>query len=236
MAKVLDKPQKADPADDQDARTDDSAREDREDWEDRETNLVATSDTPPDVAIERLGDHAELESIYYETGARLESRRKVELVNGRVVVREMPTAEHARIVYRLLLQLIPMVTERGWEILPDIAIFLGPQMDRYRPDATVVPADPPMWQPDEVYAHATLLVAEVVSKSSTHDDHIVKPGQCAVAGVPAYLVIDTFEGRARLLSHPHEGRYGQEVSVALGEPLALPEPWRLTIDTAKLVG
>ncbi|WP_424535944.1 Uma2 family endonuclease [Sphaerisporangium viridialbum] len=192
---------------------------------------IHTGEIRPDVP----DDPVELEKIYYDLGSRFESTRKVELVDGRVVVREMPTIEHARVVYRLLLQLIPMVMERGWEILPDIAIFLGPQMDRYRPDATVVPADPPMWQPDEVYGHATHLIVEVVSKSSAHDDHIVKPAKCAVAGIPLYLVIDTFERTARLLSHPRDGEYGMTTTVVLGEPLELPEPWGLTIDTGKLV-
>ncbi|MFC4588349.1 Uma2 family endonuclease [Sphaerisporangium corydalis] len=187
-----------------------------------------------EVDPEVVDEHAEQEAIYRDLAGSLDGRRKVELVDGRVVVREMPTIEHARIVYRLLLQLIPLVTERGWEILPDIAIFLGPQMDRYRPDATVVPAHPPMWQPDEVYGHATHLVAEVVSKSSAHDDHVVKPGACAVAGVPLYLVVDAFEDTARLFSHPREGEYSQKVTVALGEPLKLPEPWGLSIDTGRL--
>jgi Uma2 family endonuclease len=182
-----------------------------------------------------LDEHAALEKIYLQLSSLFEGERKIELIDGQVVVRGMPTVEHARVVYRLMLQLIPMVMERGWEILPDIAIFLGPQMDRYRPDATVVPADAPTWQPDEVYGHAALLVVEVVSKSSAHDDHFVKPGKCAIAGVPLYLVIDIFENKSRLLSHPRDGAYGQELTVTIGEPLELPEPWNLRIDTGKLV-
>ncbi|WP_181871069.1 Uma2 family endonuclease [Sphaerisporangium album] len=181
-------------------------------------------------------DHGlELEGLYRELGARLEGRHKVEVIDGRVVVREMPTADHARLVYHLLVQLIPVVVERGWQLWPDIALFLGPQMDRYRPDVTVVPANPPMWQPDEVYGHATHLVVEVVSKSSAHDDHVVKPAQCALAGVPLYLVIDGFDEKVRLLGRPVEGRYDVEVAVAFGESLLLPEPWNVAIDTGRLI-
>ncbi|MEU9884863.1 Uma2 family endonuclease [Sphaerisporangium sp. NPDC051011] len=196
----------------------------------------ATGHEEPGADAAALDHGLELEGLYRDLGTRLEGRYKVEVIDGRVVVREMPTADHAKLVYHLLVQLIPIVVERGWQLWPDIALFLGPQMDRYRPDVTVVPADPPMWQPDEVYGHATRLVVEVVSKSSAHDDHVVKPAQCALAGVPLYLVIDGFDEKARLLSRPVEGRYDVEITVAFGEPLHLPEPWNVAIDTGKLIG
>lgn len=162
--------------------------------------------------------------------------RKVEIIDDRIVVREVPTTDHARLIFRLLLQLIPLMTERGWEAWNDVALFLGPQLGRYRPDVLVVPPDPGLWGNDHVFGKDTLLVVEVVSKSSGHDDHEVKPRGCAAGKVPLCLVVDTFAERVRLLSRPGEKGYDHEIEVRLGEPLELPAPWSLTLDTAALTG
>lgn len=177
--------------------------------------------------------YVSLEACYQQLSDRWPDR-KVEIIDGRVVVREESTTEHADLVFQLLLQLLPAMTERGWEAWQGVALFLGPQLGRYRPDLLVVPPNPTQWGDDHVYGKDTLLVAEVVSKSSVRDDHEVKPLGCARGKVPLYLVVDTFAGRVRLLSHPAEDGYGHAVEVRIGEPLDLPDPWCLTLDTAKL--
>jgi Uma2 family endonuclease len=164
------------------------------------------------------------------------SDRRVELVNGRIVVTPVPTGAHNRIVYLLLVQLLGAVQERGWQIWNDITIFLGPQLERYRPDLTVVPRQPKMWGADHVYADQTLLVVEVVSPSSVTDDHDIKPRKYAAAGVPLCLVVDPFGKKVRLLSEPAEKGYEKETDVVVGRPIELPEPWELTLDTAELIG
>lgn len=123
---------------------------------------------------------------------------------------------------------------QGWRIWNDITLFLGPQRDRYRPDLTVVPAEPKMWAKDHIHADQVLLVVEVVSESSVTDDHQVKPRRYAAGGVPLCLVVDVFARKVRLLSQPSDGGYQQETDVVLGRPIDLPEPWKLTLDTAAL--
>jgi Uma2 family endonuclease len=160
---------------------------------------------------------------------------KFEIIDGRIVVREMTTGAHNDIVFRLFSLLIAVVSERGWKIWPDITVFLGPQRDRYRPDLTVVPARPRMWGEDHVHADDTLLVVEVVSHSSKHDDDVVKPLECARGGVPLYLVVDTFDDTVRLFSRPSDDGYKHKTEIKLGDELALPEPWDSTLDTGELV-
>jgi Uma2 family endonuclease len=184
--------------------------------------------------IRQINDQAELEKLYLELVDRFEKHR-IEIVNGRIVVREVATIAHADVVYQLMSQLIPFSMEKGWRVYPEARIFLQAQADRYEPDLIVVPANRRLRDPSHVYANATLLVAEVVSPSSVHDDHVVKPRNCALAGVPLYLVIDTFASRFRLLSRPGPEGYADEVTESLGKPLELPAPWNLTIDTAKLI-
>ncbi|GAA3421013.1 Uma2 family endonuclease [Streptosporangium vulgare] len=179
-------------------------------------------------------NHQELERHYQKTCDQWPDR-KVELINGRIVVRELPTLNHAKVILQLLIQLIPFATAQGWHPVYDVKLFLGVQKDHYRPDLLVVPKFPRMWDDENVYAEETLLVVEVVSPSSRDDDHVTKPENCAIAGVPLYLVIDATQNLARLLSHPGERGYQQQHQVILGEPLELPAPWDLTIDTGKLV-
>ncbi|MET8143157.1 Uma2 family endonuclease [Sphaerisporangium sp. NPDC005288] len=217
MAKVLDKPI-APPRGDQDM-----------------SPITPHIDTAP-IEAAALAEYAQLEEIYLDLDTRLGKARKLEIIHGRIVVREMPTGEHNDIVFLLLSQLLAVAVERGWKIWNDIAIFLGPQMDRYRPDLTVVPANPPMWGSDQVHGYASLLAVEVVSKSSVHDDHVTKPKNCAAGGVPLLLVIDGFERKARLFSRPAPDGYEQQTEVTLGAPLELPEPWGFTLDTGKLGG
>lgn len=176
----------------------------------------------------------DLELRYREICGLCEERR-VEIVDGRIVIKEMPTFDHNQVIFRLLLQIMTFVAEHEWIMCNDITVFLGAQLDRYRPDITVVPAKPRMWDAENVYGEETLLVVEVVSPSSQKDDHDIKPRNCAFAGVPLYLVIDTYLGQARLLSHPCETGYADEVVVTLGDSIRLPEPWNLEIDTGRLM-
>ncbi len=176
-----------------------------------------------------------LELRYQQACEQFDDQR-VEIIDGRIVIREMPTLDHNQVIFRLLRQILIFVDERGWTACNDIKVFLGAQIDRYRPDLTVVPANPRMWDAENVYGQATLLVVEVMSPSSRADDHLLKPRNCALAGVPLYLVIDSYQQTARLLSDPGHTGYLHEVAVVLGDSLVLPEPWDLKIDTGRLLG
>lgn len=185
---------------------------------------------PPPVEVS-FDERADLEHRYLELCGMWPDRR-VEIVNGRIVVKKSPTYDHNVIVSRLLRQLMPFLAEAGWDSLNDITVFLGPQSDRYRPDLTVVGPSPRLWGNDHVYANETKLVVEVVSDSSRSDDDTHKPSDYAQGGVPLVLVIDTFTSKARLLSEPSPSGYVHQLDVTLGGKLDLPDPWNLTIDTA----
>ncbi|MEU4328108.1 Uma2 family endonuclease [Nonomuraea dietziae] len=171
----------------------------------------------------------------YRRACELFPGHRVELVNGRIVVNDGPTWAHNKIISRLLKLIISIVTDRDWEIGTNIKLFLGPQTDRYVPDLTIAPPRPRMWGDDEVYGDDTRLVVEVVSPSSVHDDHAVKPREYARAGVPLYLLIDPAQSIAILFSLPAEKGYQHRTQVEFGTALDLPEPWKLSIDTGKLV-
>ncbi|GAA2363483.1 Uma2 family endonuclease [Nonomuraea africana] len=171
----------------------------------------------------------------YKRACELFPGYRVELVNGRIVVNDVPTGDHNDIISNLLMQIISVVAANGWKLWTNIKLFLGPQADRYIPDLTIVPRNPRMWGDDEVYGDDTHLVVEVVSPSSGHDDHAIKPREYARAGVPLYLLIDPAQDLAVLFSLPAEKGYQQKTQVDLGKALDLPAPWDLSLDTAKLI-
>ncbi|HEX6472471.1 MAG TPA: Uma2 family endonuclease [Streptosporangiaceae bacterium] len=177
----------------------------------------------------------ELEERYRQV-SELWPKDRVEIIHDRIVVSPVPTWAHERLIARLLRLLMAVIDERGWDFSSNISLFLGAQRDRYKPDLTVAPTHPPLWGNDHVHGQATVLVVEVVSDSSRHDDQQVKPTGYAAAGVPLCLVIDTFRGTVRLLSSPDRetARYERQNEVPIGKAIELPEPWNLTLDTGKL--
>ena len=192
---------------------------------------LAQSATPPTADDPRQ----ELEEIYRHLCGR-DPKSRVEIIADRVVVSPLPTWSHELVIFRLIKLLMAVVGERGWSLSGNISLFLGAQRDRYKPDLTVAPEEPPMWGDDHIHGDATVLVVEVGSRSSAADDHNVKPKGYAAAGVPLCLVIDCFAGTVRLLSkpNPQTERYELRHEVPLGKAIELPEPWNLTLDTGKL--
>lgn len=81
-----------------------------------------------------------------------------------------------------------------------------------------------------------LLAAEVISASSIRRDREVKPGACALTGIPLYLLVDRFTKPVTIALHsePGEDGYAKVATVTAGEKLRLPAPFDLTLDTSAL--
>lgn len=155
---------------------------------------------------------------------------RVETTRGRLLVNESGTWQHNTLLFRIWCRLIGTVVERGWEIWPNITVYLGKQADRYVPDLAVVPGTPRMHLDHAVQGDSTLLLVDVVSAGSTYDDYHVKPGGYAPAGVPLYLVVDPFRNAVKLFSEPGPREYGRETVAAGCEPLFLPAPWGTSLE------
>jgi Uma2 family endonuclease len=160
---------------------------------------------------------------------------RVELIAGRIVVSPLPGRRHCEAEFQMWRLLFPVAEERGWQLWHDMEVFFGPQRDRYRPDILVVPPKPRMWTDNNICADSIIMVVEVVSPRSGHDDHEVKPAECGRGGVQLYLVVDTIAGVVRLLSEPAQDGYRKETEIRLGESLDLPEPFGVTLDTTRLI-
>ncbi|MEV5409296.1 Uma2 family endonuclease [Thermopolyspora sp. NPDC052614] len=185
--------------------------------------------TPPVTVDPR----AELEQRWRQLCDELPDHR-VEIIYHRIVISPMPGPKHNDVIFLLIEMLMPFTRLRGWRLWPDASLFLGTNMDRYRPDLTVVPRNPRLWGEHEVHADDVLLAVEVVSPSSQFDDHTLKPNFYARSGVPLCLVVDIYDASLRLFSEPSAEGYGKEHKVAFGQPLELPGPMDVTLDTEVL--
>ncbi|MCP2336747.1 Uma2 family endonuclease [Actinomadura rupiterrae] len=188
------------------------------------------------VVVETNDADVDIDEIYAELCER-HPRARIQIVGGRIQVGPMPTWLHEKIISRLLKALMAVVCANDWEFSSTIAVYLGPQRDRYRPDLTVAPPDAPLWGKDHLHGDGVVLAVEVVSASSTGDDHKVKPAGYAAGGVPIVVIIDSFEQSLTLLSHPlpEKEKYRDVHVIPLGEKVTLPAPWNLALDTAGLV-
>ncbi|MFJ4092665.1 Uma2 family endonuclease [Kitasatospora sp. NPDC089913] len=88
----------------------------------------------------------------------------------------------------------------------------------------------PSWmEPDGV-----AMVAEVTS-SKPDQDRIAKRHCYARAGIPLHLLIDREKSQVSLFSKPKRDEYTELHLAGFGEPLVLPAPFELELDTKPFI-
>lgn len=156
------------------------------------------------------------------------------------------TAGHFRAVNQLMKQLYPVVLDNEWDFGTGPGVHIPPGREDHRiPDLLVTRHDVAEIDGNLVGA-GVLLVATVVQTPSERHEHLsLGPRAYATAGVPLCLVADPTESLpvVTMFSRPipvkerdAEERfvYARMVVVSAGEPVDLPEPLNLVLDTAAL--
>jgi Uma2 family endonuclease len=79
-----------------------------------------------------------------------------------------------------------------------------------------------------------IMAAEVVSEATLDDDRQVKRRVYARGGVPVYLLIDPLDDppSVTVFSDAGGGVYGAMSRVVMGDPIRLPQPIDLELDTS----
>ncbi|MEV5613752.1 Uma2 family endonuclease [Streptomyces sp. NPDC052225] len=160
---------------------------------------------------------------------------KVEIIDGTITVSPSPAYQHNVIAARMQRRLYSVIPD-DWEIFQTLAVAVPSRMGMLIPDLLVAPTLDDVESDSHIPAALAELVVEITSKSNARNDRISKCAAYAAAGIPYYLLVDRWapEGPTSTLSgEPHDDVYRPLSVVKFGDPLTLPEPFGLTIDTGE---
>ncbi|MEV7285232.1 Uma2 family endonuclease [Streptomyces sp. NPDC093252] len=159
---------------------------------------------------------------------------KVEIIEGIVTVAPPPSNTHndiADLVQRSLYAVIP----RSLGIYQTLGTAVPSRDGLYIPDIAVAPRSVVRSNPGNyIPAAAAELVVEITSKSNAINDRLKKAAGYAQAAVPLYLLIDGWAPAGptiTLYGEPHGDVYRVLRAGKFGEPMHLPEPFDLELET-----
>lgn len=160
---------------------------------------------------------------------------RAEVIEGNLIVSPMGSPEHTFMAVNLHNVLLPLSLERGWLAAPGgLSVCIEGPRDALVPDYTLLPPRCPRWGRGELLSSGLIMVAEVVSPSSTHIDREEKRRLYAVGRVPLYLLIDPLPEVPAVTVHSDikDGGYRSIATVPIGKPLHLPAPVDFELDTS----
>ncbi|WP_433576873.1 Uma2 family endonuclease [Nocardia brasiliensis] len=166
---------------------------------------------------------------------------RYEVLNGQLVVNAAPKPRHQWLI-KWLDRALQAASPSGCVVLDGVGVLIGE--DEPIPDL-IVATGPIDWDGRGIPAEQVLLVVEVVSKSTTFQDRMVKPVVYAEAGIRNYWRFEpnTFKGQLSGESLPvmfaHElgdaRTYELTHRVAAGQAVTLRNPFEFTIDPGSLL-
>lgn len=170
-----------------------------------------------------------------------ENGLRYEVLNGQLVVSPVPEPRH-QVVTRAVDRAIGEVLPEGLFALPGVGVLIGD--DEPIPDAIVGTGAIP-WDDRGIPAEQILLAVEVVSRSTTLMDRMVKPVLYAEAGIPNYWRVETHRFRDQLPGEElpvlfayvlgESGEYELLHRSAAGTSVTLRSPFEFTIDPGTLL-
>ncbi|MFG2883340.1 Uma2 family endonuclease [Streptomyces sp. NPDC048297] len=157
---------------------------------------------------------------------------KVELLRGVIVMMASPDIVHNTIVADVQDQ----IPRQRWSRLQTQDVDILDEASEPVPDLVVMERD---LLPDSgrlLPSSLITMVVEVVSKSSVHQDYVVKRSIYAGGKIPAYLILDPIMAHCVLLTKPagrgEDADYLTQEIVKFGDPVLLEDPG-LELDTSE---
>lgn len=158
--------------------------------------------------------------------------RRVELLDGGLLVSPAPRSPHQRMSSRLWM-VLEFARPDGWEVLETVNVRAGPGRILI-PDLAVVRrqgAATVVWDAVDV-----VMVVEVVGPGSVATDRAIKPQLYAAAGIPHYLRVELGPVAPTATAYRRtDGRYVEAVRAAPRERLRLTEPFAVDVDLGELL-
>ena len=159
----------------------------------------------------------------------------LEFINGKLEVKPVPDGDHNEIIAWLQRQCMQQRPDL-W-LYGDKGLKIGSyRTGRARPDGSLAPeahfAGHGEWSDPE----GVLMVVEVTSHDADTNarDRVEKRDGYAAADIPVYLLVDRDTCLVTVFCQPKKGAYHLSRSWEYGEPVELPAPVGLTLDTERL--
>ncbi|WP_171112378.1 MULTISPECIES: Uma2 family endonuclease [Streptomyces] len=157
---------------------------------------------------------------------------KVELLRGVIVMMASPDIVHNLIVADVQDQ----IPRQRWSRLQTQDVDIRDEASEPVPDLVVVARD---ILPDSgrlLPSKLVTMVVEVVSKSSVHQDYVIKRSIYAAGKIPVYLILDPIMAHCVLLTKPagqgEDADYLSQEIIKFGDPIPL-EALGLELDTSE---
>ncbi|AOW88783.1 MULTISPECIES: Uma2 family endonuclease [Streptomyces] len=160
---------------------------------------------------------------------------KVEIIEGIVTVSPAPGLPHNDITERIqrgLYSVIPV----HWGVYQTLALSVPSRLGMLIPDLLVTQRPNHAGPDTHIPAALAELVVEITSRSNARHDRITKPAAYATAGIPLYLLVDRWAPggpTATLYGEPKGDVYRVLSAAKFGDPLKLPAPFDLVLDTGE---
>ncbi|GAA3165846.1 MULTISPECIES: Uma2 family endonuclease [Streptomyces] len=143
---------------------------------------------------------------------------KVEIVEGTVFMSPQRDAH-----WEIILIIIEALRDRypRNRVKSDVRIDFPGHMNGFASDVVALTADAEKdahgrWRHQDIE-----FVAEVVARGTGVNDYGPKKTAYARAEVPVYLIADPYTARCRVFTHPQDGDYKSDLTLAYGEPVDL---------------
>ncbi|MGW2489606.1 Uma2 family endonuclease [Streptomyces sp. NPDC001606] len=160
---------------------------------------------------------------------------KVEIIEGIITVSPPPAVRHNVIAARIQRRLYSVIPE-DWGIYQTQAIAVPSRLGMFIPDLLVAPVQECGESDSHIPGAVAELVVEVTSKTNARHDRVSKPAAYATTGIPLYVLVDRWAPggpTATLYGEPKGEVYRVLSAVKFGDPITLPAPFDLTIDTGE---
>lgn len=176
----------------------------------------------------------ELHSLAARLWDELPAGYRLEIYAGAIVVSGQPRDAHTWAITELYEQISPRSRTQGCWVAFSAGVIVSELRASKRPDLMVIRREAANF--DGCYVGPDIsLVVEVTSHGTAKIDRTGKRAFYASARAPLYLIVDLEHEEVVLFSEPKDTDYAIRVRVALGEPLDLPGPFDLTLDTSLLI-
>jgi Uma2 family endonuclease len=159
---------------------------------------------------------------------------RMEILDGSLLVTPPPDIFHSRAATQLE-RLLARQAPRGVFVGQGAGFTIRDGRTYYVPDIYVAKEAAFVPGRKAFSANDMLLVVEVLSEYDKRNDLVLKRGDYALAGIPAYWIIDRMGGTVTLLELGDDEKYQEQAVLRPGERWKSERPFPLTLDPAEFL-